>query len=77
MLDNVTDSWILRARTSTCLFKVFIFRDSEISEEDSRGCFFVEFSISRPKKYKTYHRIVLLTFVEEKVNLFSYLVREV
>ena len=34
------------------------------------GSFFIQFSLLRPKKYKTYHRRTLLTSVEEKVNLF-------
>ena len=70
MLDNDTYSWILRARTSTCLFGVFIFREFEHSKEDSRGSFFIQFSLLKPKKYKTYLRRTLLTSEEEKVNLF-------
>ena len=35
-----------------------------------RGSFFVQFSLLRPKKYKTYQRRTLLTFEEEKVHLF-------
>ena len=38
---------------------------------------FVQFSLLRPKKYKTYHRRTLLTSVEEKGEPFLYLVREV
>ena len=34
------------------------------------GSFFIQFSLLRPKKYKTYHRTTLLTSIEEKVNLF-------
>ena len=41
------------------------------------GSFFIQFSLLSPKKYKTYHRRTLLTPVEENVNLFLYLVREV
>ena len=37
MLDKVTDSWILRAQTSTCSFGVFIIREFENYEEDYRG----------------------------------------
>ena len=76
MLDNVTYLWILRAKTSTFLFGVFIFRESENSKEDSKGSFFIQFSLLKLKKYKTYLRRTLLTSEEGKVNLFSYLVRE-
>ena len=69
MLDSVIDSWILWAQTSTCSVGVFTFRESENSKEDSR--------LLRSEKYKTYHKRTLLTFVEEKVNLFLYLVKEV
>ena len=34
------------------------------------GSFFVQFSLLRPKKYKTNHIRTLLTSEEEKVNLF-------
>jgi len=34
------------------------------------GSFFVQFSLLRPKKYKTNHKRTLLTSEEEKVNLF-------
>ena len=34
------------------------------------GSFFVQFSLVKLKKYKTYLRRTLLTFEEEKVNLF-------
>ena len=34
------------------------------------GCFFVQFSLMRPKKYKTYQRRTLLTSEEEKAHLF-------
>ena len=34
------------------------------------GSFFVQFSLLRPKKYKTYQRRNLLTFEEEKAHLF-------
>ena len=34
------------------------------------GSFFLQFSLLRPEKYKTYHRRTLLTSVEERVNLF-------
>ena len=40
------------------------------SKKTPRGPFFVQFSLLRPEKYKTYHIRTLLTFVEEKVNLF-------
>ena len=40
------------------------------------GSFFVQFSLLRPKKYKTNHRRTLLAF-EEVRHTFSYLVREV
>ena len=35
-----------------------------------RGSFFIQFSLLKSKKYKTYLRRTLLTFEEEKVNLF-------
>ena len=35
-----------------------------------RGAFFVQFSLLRSEKYKTYQKRTLLTSVEEKVNLF-------
>ena len=41
------------------------------------GSFFVQFSLLRPKKYKTYQRRTLLASKEEKTHLFSYLVRKV
>ena len=34
------------------------------------GSLFIQFSLLKPKKYKTNHRRTLLTFEEEKVNLF-------
>ena len=42
----------------------------KMPKKTPRGSFFVQFSLLRPKKYKTYHKRTLLTFVEEKVNLF-------
>ena len=77
MLDNDTDSWILRTLTSTCSLVFSCLESLKTPKKTLGGCIFIQFSILRLKKYKKYHRRTLLTFVEEKVNLFSYLVREV
>ena len=41
------------------------------------GSFFIQFSLLRPKKYKTNQKRTLLTSEEETCEPFSYLVREV
>ena len=58
------------------LVGVFIFREFENSKEDSRGLIFVQFSLSRPEKYKTNHKITLLAS-EEVRRTFFVLVRKV
>ena len=71
MLDDViADSWILLARTSTCSLVFSCLESLKTLNKTPRGSFFVQFSLLRPKKYKTYHRRTLLTSIEEKVNLF-------
>ena len=77
MLDKVTDSWILQARTSTCSLVFSCLESLKTLKKTPRGFFFVQFSLLRSKKYKTYHRRTLLTFEEEKEKKISYLVKEV
>ena len=70
MFDNVIDSWILQAQTSTCLL-VFSYLESLKNLKKSPGwSFFYQFSRLRLKKYKIYHRRTLLTSKEEKAYLF-------
>ena len=70
MLDNVTDLCILRARTSTCSLVFSYFESLKNPKKTPGGFFFVQFSLLRLEKYKTYHRRTLLTSEEEKVHLF-------
>ena len=57
---------------------VFSYLESLKTPKKTPGVsFFIQFSLLRLKKYKTYHRRTLLTFVRRKGEPFSYLVREV
>ena len=70
MLDNVTDSWILRARTSTCSL-VFLYLESlKTPRKNPGGCFFIQLSLLRLKKYKTHHRRTLLASKELRSTFF-------
>ena len=64
MLDNVIDSLVHAHLVFSCLESL------KTPKKTLGGSFLVQFSLLRPKKYKTYHRRTLLTSVEEKVNLF-------
>ena len=75
MLDKFTDLWILRARTSTCLLVFSYFESLKTLKKTPRECFFVQFSLLRPEKYKTYHRRTLLTS-EEIRHTFFVLIQE-
>ena len=70
MIDNVTDSWILQAQNSTCSLVFSCLESLKTLKKTPRGCFFIQFSLLRPKKYKTNNRRNLLTSEEEKVHLF-------
>ena len=70
MLDNVTDSWILRAQNITCFLVFSCLESLKTLKKTRRGSFFVQFSFLRLKKYKTYQIRTLLTSEEEKVHLF-------
>ena len=52
------------------------FKSLKTPKKTPRGFFFIQFSLMRPKKYKTYHKRTLLAFEEVRCN-FLYLVREV
>ena len=70
MLDNVIDSWILQARTSTCSLVFSCLESLKTPKKTRRGSFFIQFSLLRPEKYKTYHRRTLLSSEELSLTFF-------
>ena len=70
MLAKVIDSWILRARTSTCLLVFPYFESLKTPKKTPRGCFFVHFSLLRLEKYKTIHIRTLLASEEVRHTFF-------
>ena len=64
MLDDVTDSWILRDQTSICSLVFSCLENPETPKKTRVGSFFVQFSLLRPEKYKTHHRRTLLASEE-------------
>ena len=64
MLDYVTNSWILRARTSTCSLVFSCLESLKAPKKTLGGSFFIQFSLLRPEKYKTYHKRNLLALEE-------------
>ena len=70
MLDNVTDSWILWAWTSTCPLVFSCLESLKTLKKTLGGSFFVQFSLLRTKKYKTYHTRTFLTSEEVRHSFF-------
>ena len=70
MLDEVTYSWILRAKTSTCLLVFSYFESLKTPKKTRGGSFFVQFTLLRLEKYKTYHNKTLLAFEEVRHTFF-------
>ena len=72
MLDKVTDSWILRAQTNTCWLVFSYFENLKTPKKTLGGCFFIQFSLLQPKKYKTNHRRTLLASEEVRRTFFVF-----
>ena len=70
MLEKVTRSWILQARTSTCSLVFSYFESLKTLKKTPRECCFVQFSLLRLEKYKTNHRRTLLASEEVKRTFF-------
>ena len=60
MLDDVTDSWILLAQTSTCSLVFSCLESLKTLKKTPGGVLFVQFSLLRSEKYKTFHIRTLL-----------------